>query len=384
MRLFHISDLHLGKKLYNYSLLEEQQDMLRQIVRYAGERQPDAVLIAGDIYDRSMPSAEAQELFDDFLTALSDLRPQPEILIIAGNHDSAVRLSYASGFLKRHHIIISALAPAGEEEMLTVVTLRDEYGETDFTLLPFVRPGMLRWLPDGEPADYHEAVKALLDRQKPDLSKRNVILAHQFFKAANADPVLSDSETRWLSVGGLDVIGAELLDAYDYAALGHLHGPQRVGREYVRYSGSPYPYSLSEEHHAKGIVQIELKEKGSVPEISLLKLEPKRKVRSIRGTLSEVMQAAGEEICGDYVGITLTDDELVRPADVLAGRYPHILEIRVDNKTSRGQIPEDEKIGADEDPAEAFAKFYEEMNAVPLTAEERETIEEIIREAGDL
>ena len=384
MRLFHISDLHLGKKLYQYSLQEEQQDMLRQIVRYTAEMQPDAVLIAGDIYDRSMPSAEAQELFDAFLTDLSDLRPQPEILIIAGNHDSAVRLSYASGFLRRHHIVISALAPASEDEKLTVVTLQDSYGEVDFTMLPFIRPGMLRWLPDGEPADYHEAVKALLERQKPDPAKRNVILAHQFFKSGNADPELSDSETRWLSAGGLDVIGAELLDAYDYAALGHLHGPQRVGREGVRYSGSPYPYSLSEEHHRKGIVQIDLAEKGSEPAISVLPIEPLRKVWSIRGTLAEVLDAAGDEICADYVGITLTDDELLRPADVLAGRYSHILEIRVDNKTSRGQIPEDEKIGSEEDPAEAFAKFYEEMNASPMTDGERKIIEEIIREAQDL
>ena len=384
MRLFHISDLHLGRKLYNYSLLEEQQDMLRQIVRYAGEMQPDAVLIAGDVYDRSMPSAEAQELFDAFLTDLSDLRPQPEILVIAGNHDSAVRLSYASGFLRRHHIVIAALAPAKEEEKLTVITLHDEYGAVDFTMLPFIRPGMLRWLPDGEPEDYHEAVRVLLERQKPDLSRRNVILAHQFFKGENTDPELSDSETRWLSVGGLDVIGAELLDAYDYAALGHLHGPQKAGRECVRYSGSPYPYSLSEEHHTKGIVQIDLKEKGSEPEISLLKLTPKRKVRSIRGTLAEVMEAAGDEICEDYVGITLTDDDLVRPADVLAGRYAHVLEIRVDNTMSRGQIPEDEKIGPEEDPANAFAKFYEEMNAVPMTGEERKIIGEIIQEAGEL
>ena len=382
MKFFHLSDLHLGKQLHYYDLAEEQEDMLRQIADYARERHPDAILIAGDVYDRAVPSGETQELFDRFLTELSEIRPQIPVLIIAGNHDNAARLSYARGFLRKHAITIAAMPPQKEEERLEQVVLQDEYGEVVFRLLPFTRPGMVRsFLP--EAGSFDGAVSALIRREEIDPSVRNVLAAHQFFTSGGEEPETCDSEWKSLSIGGLDHVDTACLEAFDYVALGHLHGEQKVGSEAVRYSGSPFPYSVSEEHQRKGILEVSLGPKGAAASCELLPLIPLRRVRSFRGTLEEAVREAEQGAQDDYIQITLTDEELFRPRDTLDAYFHHILEVRVDNSRSRAQESAPAEAAEDLDPLRAFAAFYEQMNGRPLSSGEEKILEKLLSEAEE-
>ena len=293
MKLFHLSDLHIGKLLCGYSLKENQERVLSRIVAYAQEEHPDAILICGDIYDKSAPSGEAYVMFDRFLEALSEIRPRIPVLIIAGNHDSPERLSYASAFLEKHSIYLSVFPPIQEDEYLKKITLEDEYGPVDFYLLPFLKPGWLRpLLPEESAFSYEEAVRFLLSREKIDPGRRNVILSHQFYTAGQSEPETCDSEVAVAMAGGLDRIDISVLDAFDYAALGHLHGSQKVGRMSARYCGTPYKYSVSEEHHHKAVTVVELGKKGEEPQLRFLPLSGLQDVRRLRGTLDEVLAAA--------------------------------------------------------------------------------------------
>ena len=396
MKLFHLSDLHIGKLLCGYSLKENQERVLSQIVAYAQEEHPDAILICGDIYDKSAPSGEAYVMFDRFLEALSEIRPRIPVFIIAGNHDSPERLSYASAFLEKHSIYLSVFPPVREDEYLKKITLEDEYGPVDFYLLPFLKPGWLRpLLPEESAFSYEEAVRFLLSREKIDPGRRNVILSHQFYTAGQSEPETCDSEVAVAMAGGLDRIDISVLDAFDYAALGHLHGSQKVGRMSARYCGTPYKYSVSEEHHHKAVTVVELGKKGEEPQLRFLSLSGLQDVRRLRGTLDEVLAAAESAapspsavqpsvsgVCHDFVSVTITDEqEPYRIRERLEERYDHLLEFRVDNARTRARMAES---GTENDPApepmEAFRQFYETVNHTPLPEEGERIMKRLIRE----
>lgn len=377
MKFFHLSDLHIGKQLHRYHMAAEQRDILKQIVELAEREQPDAVVIAGDIYDSPVPSAEAVSIFDDFLTALNGIEPQLAVLIIAGNHDSAKRLDFASSILAKHKVHIAGMPPVCEEEFIDRVTLTDAYGEVDFYLLPFVKPMYVRNLLPEEGLTYDLAVRRLLEREKIDTSRRNVIVSHQFYTAGGKEPTVCDSEVRL--VGGIENVDVSVLLPFDYAALGHIHKPQKIGREAYRYCGTPLAYSVSEAGNEKSITVVELAEKGSDPILRQLPLVPMRKVRRIVGTLEEVLAGATDENRHDYVSITLTDEvEAYQPKERLEAEFDHILEIRIDNARTRSLLSFDDEDVENLDPYEAFCRFFAEMNGREMTEAEDELIRQVI------
>ncbi len=385
MKFFHISDLHIGKQLNGYSLKENQEAVLNQIVAYASVHHPEAVLICGDIYDKTAPSGEAYTMFGNFLESLSGIRPQVSVLIIAGNHDSPERLSYAGAFLERHHIHLSAFPPKSPEEYLKKVVLQDENGPMNFYLLPFIKPGYVRRLfPENQPEGYESALKAVLARETIDIDKRNILLSHQFYAAGSKDPETCESEQAVIMAGGLDRIDVDLLSAFDYAALGHLHGSQRVGRDMVRYCGTPYKYSVSEENHKKSITMVSLGKKGEVPELEFLPLYGIQDVRRERGSLSEILKRATEENRHDFVSVTLTDEEdPYRVRERLEEVFDHLLELRVDNqRTRKKQLEEGEPVPVLK-PLEAFKQFFKAIRGSDMTKEEEKAMERIVQEAKE-
>lgn len=380
MKLFHISDLHIGKQLHYYNLKDNQVEILGQIVEKAKEFQPSAILIAGDIYDKSVPSAEAYSIFDRFLNDLSDIRPSIPILIIAGNHDSAERLNYASSFLEKHNIIISVMPPQKEEEFLKKVVLEDEYGPVNFYLLPFVKPGYVRHLfEDGIVNSYHTAVAALIEREKIDENERNILLSHQFYVAGDISPETCESEQVFISVGGIDSVDINAVKIFDYVALGHLHGAQQIGEKHIRYSGTPLKYSISEEKHKKSITLVTLNHKGQEPIIESIPLLATQDVRKEKGTLSEIINRATEQNRHDFISVTLTDEsDLFKPKDQLEEYYDHILEIKVENSRTRAQLENTSGETTVLNPYEAFQDFYQEMQGAPMNNEEENIMMDVI------
>ena len=370
MRFFHLSDLHIGKHLYYYSLKEEQIQVLDEIVGQAKKLRPDAILIAGDIYDKSVPSAEAVTVFDDFLTKLSEIIPAIPILIISGNHDSAERLRYAAGILKKHQIYVAGHAPRSVDEVIERVTFTDEYGEVDVYMLPFLKPSYVREVfEDDAPDSYSEAVARLIGREKIDFeNRRNVLMSHQFYTGVHA-PEVCDSET--ISVGGIDNVDISAVENFDYVALGHLHGRQQVGKAHIRYCGTPLKYSVSEADHKKCLTVVTLKEKGAEPEITELPLPVIRDVKRKRGELSEILSKVNKEEKDDYVSIILTDEiEPYQPKEQLQSVYSHILEVRIDNTRTRNKLLDFEEEEMAKDPLEAFCDFYREIHGQEIEEEE--------------
>lgn len=387
MKIFHISDLHIGKHLHMHNMAQDQAYILHEIVEKAKEYRPDVILVAGDVYDKSIPSGEAYRLFDTFLDELAQVEPVIPVLIIAGNHDHAERLQYASGFMEKHHIYISVMPPQREEEFLKKITLADDYGEVDFYLLPFTKPGYVRGLlSNGQELTYESAYAGILEREQIDEARRNVLVAHQFFISQGQKTETCDSEQLSLLVGGIDAIDTSVVSQFDYVAAGHIHGPQNLAQGKVRYCGTPLKYSVSEEKHHKSITMITLMEKGTEPILEIIPLQPLREVRKIKGTLAELLaQADGKQ--DDYVSITLTDEkEPYRPKDSLDEVYTHILEIALDNSRTRairqsiyeqGEVAQIQK-----SPLEEFRDFYEMMQQQPLSELEEQALAEIMEQLG--
>lgn len=379
MKFFHLSDLHIGKQLHRYSLAEDQRHILSQIVELVRSEQPDAILIAGDIYDVSVPSAEAVSLFDYFLSALCAITPQIPILLIAGNHDSARRIDFASSILEKHQVYIAGLPPMHQEEKIHRVTLQDEYGEVDFYLLPFVKPSYVKGIFEEEIKGYDMAVKKLIEREEIDPTRRNVILTHQFYTASGVEPQTCDSEIA--VVGGIENVDIAALEPFDYAALGHIHRAQKMGNAKNRYCGTPLAYSVSEAGEEKSVTVVTLKEKGSEPEIMTLPLTPLRKVRKLTGNLETILDQATEEMREDYVSITLTDEvEAYQPKEQLEEKFDHILEIRIDNARTRKLMELTEQKVEDLNPYEAFCAFFLEMNQREMTEEEDKILRSVLLE----
>ena len=331
MKFFHLSDLHIGLKLFNRDLREDQEYILRQITDLAVREQPQAVVIAGDIYDKAVPSAEAVEVFDRFIAGLNAALPDTAVMVIAGNHDSGPRINCFRSVLSRQNVYMIGQPPRAEGEQIEKVTLEDECGPVNFYLLPFVRPSMVKQLTgvdeNGNNLSYDETLRRLIGREEIDLSQRNVIVSHQFYLPAGThaeDVERMDSEIR--TVGNIDQVSAEILGQFDYAALGHIHKPMKAGSEFIRYCGTPLACSVSEAGQQKGIVMVELGEKGD-RKTTVLPLEPLRQVRVIRGELEEVLGQA----CGDYATVILTDKadlDVLDMQDRIRSAFPNLLEIR--------------------------------------------------------
>lgn len=330
MKFFHLSDLHIGLKLINHDLHEDQAYILKQITELAARRRPDAIVIAGDIYDKAIPAAEAVALFDEFITQLRNALPQGEIMLISGNHDSAQRVDLFRQVLARHKIHLIGLPPRRPEEYITQVTLTDSFGPVNFYLLPFVKPSMVKEITGtdakGNNLSYDEAVHALLSRENIDTDQRNVLVSHQFYlSTAGQDIVRSDSES--ITVGNIDSVNGDILELFDYAALGHIHKPQRLnGQDCYRYCGTPLACSISEAGQEKGIIEVELGAKGEV-NTTVLPLTPLHAVRKIQDTLENVLASPST----DYVSITLTDEDdldIFDMHDRLSAAFPNLLEIR--------------------------------------------------------
>ena len=335
MKFFHLSDLHIGLKLLNRDLQEDQVFILKKITALAEYEQPDAMVIAGDIYDKSVPSAEAVGVFDAFLQELTSVLPNAEIFLISGNHDSAGRIDCYRSILARQHVHMIGQPPRTPQEYMEKVTLYDSYGAVNFYLLPFVKPTMVKEITgtheDGTNLSYDEAIHALIDREEINRGQRNVIVSHQFYlpKGKAADEIeRADSEIR--TVGNIDEVCADVLEQFDYAALGHIHKPMKAGSETIRYCGTPLACSVSEAGQKKGILVVELGEKGTAPQIRELPLVPMREVRVEKGELAELLKHPSE----DYVSIVLTDREDLDVIDMqerLRPAFPNLLEIRREN-----------------------------------------------------
>ena len=382
MKIFHISDLHIGKQLNYYSLKENQEDILNQIIDQIKRHKPDVLLIAGDIFDKSMPSGEAYTLFDRFLKDLSDLQPNIPVCMIAGNHDSPERLNYASSFMEKHHIYVSVMPPMRDDEFMKKVVLQDSYGSVNIYLLPFTKPGYVRPLfKDQDVPDYEEAIRLLIERENVDVSQRNILVSHQFYQSQGWETATCDSEQVLLTVGGLDRIDTRVLKDFDYVALGHLHGPQKIKEDYIRYSGSPLKYSVSEEHQKKSITMVTMEEKNSPLKIDTIPLAAKQDVRSLRGTLDEILEKGKAENTHDFIRVTLTDEhEPYRMKEQLREVYDSVLEIHVDNTRTRRKLEFDVEKTDNLTPFEAFQMFYEDMNKAPMSECEEELLASVFRQ----
>ncbi len=369
MKFFHLSDLHLGMRLKNFSLLEDQKHILDEILSLAESERPDAVVIAGDVYDRAVPSAEAVELFDDFLSALSE-KGFPT-LIIFGNHDSPERVAFGSRLMKTSGIYLSPVYEGHAES----VSFSDGFGTVRFHLLPFLKPsGVRRFYPDEEINSYTDAIRCAVSHMDIDAAERNVIVTHQFVTGA------SQSGSEEINVGGTDNVDASVFDAFDYVALGHIHGAQSVGRETIRYCGTPLKYSFSEKDQEKSVTVVEMREKGNIA-ISVLPLHPLHDMREIRGTYNDLVlykNYAGTDTA-DYIRAILTDeDEVPNAMARLREVYPNIMNLDYDNTRTRTStvVQADERRLKMTD-MELLAEFYKDRTGCELSEEQTRYAKEL-------
>ena len=410
MKFLHISDLHIGKRVNEFSMIEDQKYILRQIKKIALEKQVDAVMIAGDIYDKPVPSAEAVQLFDQFLTELADCGKK--VFAVSGNHDSAERIAFGAQLMSSREVYVSPVY----DGTVKCVTCQDAYGELCIWLLPFIRPAAVRhaWRNMAEEAGmenvirnmqtdsetmmedvggtkqdltqeddvetvetYQDALQYVVTHMPVDTSKRNILVAHQFVTGA------SRCESEEISVGGLDQIEAGVFDIFDYVALGHIHSPQYIGRETLRYCGTPLKYSFSEAEQQKSVVVMEIKEKGDVL-IEKVPLKPLRDLRKIRGTYMELMSKDFYEgtDTGDYLQITLTDEEDVPDGMAkLRTVYPNLMQLVYDNSRTRQsrQVEVTERV-EQKSEMELFEEFYEIQNNQPMSEDQQNFVKSLLEE----
>ena len=369
MRLAHISDLHLGKKLDKYPLIEDQRHILRQIVDIAVGQKCDGILIAGDIYDKSMPSAESVKLLDDFLYDLTNAGLPA--YIISGNHDSAERVNYGSGILARAGLYISA----DFDGRLSLCKAEDEYGEVDIYMLPFIKPAHVRKkYPDAQINDYTDMMRTVIENSGVDFSKRCILMCHQFITGA------STCDSEYLSVGTLDNIDAKVLEGFDYVALGHIHSPQNVGNN-IRYCGTPLKYSSSESEHIKSVTLIDLCEKGNV-NVSTVPLVPLHDLRCLRGNFDELISKEFTDKLDpdDYYYITLTDDrDIPNVLRQLRAVYKNFVSMKFDNSRTRAAANVKREVQADKKtPFELMESLYLQQNGMEMTDEQADYIKGLI------
>lgn len=370
MKIMHLSDLHIGKKVNEYSMLQDQIYILKEILHIIDDEKVETVIIAGDVYDRSLPPNEALELFDEFLYQLSSRNVN--VFVISGNHDSPERISYGGRMMTENKIFLSPVYDGNVKP----ITLNDDYGEVNFYLLPFVRPADIRrYFPDENIENYTDAVKVAIDNMNVDFSERNILVTHQFVTGAE----LSESED--IIVGGTDNVSGEVFDGFDYVALGHIHREQTVGKDNIRYCGTPLKYSFSEAKHIKSVTILDFNDKGNI-EYSKIPLTPFRDMREIRGTYYELTLKSSYESTNteDYLHITLTDEEDIPDAiGKLRSIYPNIMKLDYDNLRTRGSGTVDaiENIES-KSPFELFADLFKQQNNQDMSEEQEEIMRNLI------
>ncbi len=376
MKVMHLSDLHLGKRVNEFSMLEDQKYILMKILNILDEEKPDAIIIAGDVYDKSVPSEEAVQVLDDFLCRLVERGVQ--IFLISGNHDSAERLAFGSRLMESKGVHIS---PVYRGEVIPV-SINDEYGAIDIFMLPFIKPGYVRrYFEDEEIKSYTDAMKVVISNMQINPDNRNILVTHQFVAGAER------SESEDVSVGGIDSVDMSVFDPFDYVALGHIHGPQSIGRETVRYCGTPLKYSFSEKNHIKSVTIIELYEKGNI-NIRTIPLIPRYDMREIKGTYEELTDRRNYENTNkeDYLRVILTDEDYI--PDVMSKLrviYPNIMKLEYDNKRTRSLA--NPVISGDKDMKywlDIFEDLYEMQNGQPMTDIQRNFSEKLMEEVKEV
>lgn len=375
MKFIHLGDLHIGKRLNEVSMLEDQRFILNQVLDIVAEENADAVLIAGDIYDKSVPAAEGVGLFDEFITMLQ--RANVKVLMVSGNHDSADRLDFGSKIFENSGIYISGKF----DGMVKKIELEDEYGKINFWLMPFIKPALVRtWYAECE--SYEDAFSSVIKDLDINYGERNVLVAHQFF--TNGNNTVERSESEIISVGTLDNIDISCVEKFDYVALGHIHKPQGFGDGRIRYAGSPLKYSFSEANHVKSVPVVEIKDKGELS-INLVPLTPLRDMRIIEGPIDVLLskEVSEQANCEDYIKAVLTDEEELYDA---IGRvrevYPNVMRLEFSNNRSR--IASDYSVEASEienkSKLQLFEEFFEKQNNRPMEEQERKIISDYLEE----
>jgi exonuclease SbcD len=379
MRFLHLADLHIGKRLNEFNLIEDQTYILEQITQLCLDQEVDGVFIAGDVYDKSQPSIEAVELLDDFLTKLTSLNLI--VFVISGNHDSPERLSFGSRMLQKNGLHVAG----GFDGLLQKVTLEDGHGPLHVYLLPFIKPAQVRPYFQDKIESYGEAIEAVLSTRELEANERNILIAHQFVVSGDNQPERSDSEN--MMVGGLDSVDAWLFRDFDYVALGHLHRPQRIGLDTIRYGGSPLKYSFSEARQDKSVTLLDFGPKGEL-KLEQHPLKPIRDLREIKGPLEELLCLGkdDEEGSQDYLRITLTDEEEIYDAlGQLRPVFPNLMALDFENTRTAASAQAQMAAAGDlvsKSPLELFASFYELQNGSGLSKEQIKVMEEVMEEAG--
>ena len=375
MKLLHTSDLHLGKRVYEYSMLEDQEYILKRIINIVDEEKPDGVIIAGDVYDKSVPSAEAVQLFDDFLVQLA--KRGTEVFVISGNHDSPERIAFGGRLMNGSGIHMSPVYNGD----VTPISLGDEYGQVNIFMLPFIKPAQVRRFFEEEIVSYTDAVRAAIGGMKINAGERNVLITHQFVTGA------ARSESEEISVGGTDNVDESVFAPFDYVALGHIHSPQNCGTEKIRYCGTPLKYSFSEARDEKSVTIAELKEKGRLG-VRCVPLTAKRELTELKGTYEEItrrdfyLNTTWQE---DYTHIILTDEEDIPDAmSKLRVIYHRLMKLDYDNKRTRlNQEVSGAEAAEAKTPLELFGEFYELQNNQPMSEEQTEYMRELIAAARE-
>ena len=372
MKIVHLSDLHLGKRLNEFSLLEDQRYILNQIIKIIDDSRADCVIIAGDVYDKSIPPVEAVEIFDDFLTQLAERKLS--VLIISGNHDSAERMTFGAKLMSASGIHFAPVYKGKTKQFI----LEDKYGKINFYLLPFVKPSVVRpFFPDQKIETYTDAIRLIVKNMNVDKSQRNVIVAHQFVTGAER------CESEEICVGGSENVDASVFDDFDYVALGHIHGSQKILKETVRYCGTPLKYSFSECNHKKSVTIVEINEKSNV-KIDFAPLVPKLDLREIRGKYDEIMLKKNYENTNteDYLHITLTDEYDIPEGFARLGTvFKNLMKLDYDNKRTKsvGEIDSDFE-NETLSPLELFKKFYNLQNNQHVNDEQNQILTSLISE----
>lgn len=367
MKFIHLADLHIGKRVHGFSLIDEQKYIFKQILAAVKAENIDAVLIAGDVYDKPNPSAEAISLFDDFLTELAELKP--EIFVISGNHDSAERIAFGSNLLNLCGVHMSPVF----DGTIKPVTLHDDYGALNIYMLPYIKPAQVkRIFPEAVIESYNDAVKTVIETLRIDRTHRNILLAHQFVTGAQT----AGSEE--LIIGGLDNISADIFDDFDYVALGHIHSAQSVKKENVRYAGTPLKYSFAEATHEKAITIVELKEKGEL-NLKFLPLKPQHDLRKLKGNCQTLLAGA---FSSDYLYITLTDEEEIPDVvNQLRTVYPNLMRLDYDNTRTRAMYNIECAAAVEEkNELELFDELYQLQNGKAMSDEQKKYVLDLLNE----
>ena len=375
MRFLHLADLHIGKRVNGFSMIEDQKFVFEQVYNVIENEKIDGIIMAGDIYDKPVPSAEAVKLFDEMLTRLVSINLP--IFVISGNHDSAERIGFGSDILSAAKVYMSRVYNGN----LQKIELEDDYGKINVYLLPFIKPATVKNIyKEAEIKDYDDALEYVLSQEKIDETKRNVIVSHQFVTGAMR------SESEEVSVGGLDNVSVENYEAFDYVALGHIHRAQQMGRESARYAGTLLKYSFSEEKHNKSMTIVDLKEKGNI-EIKEIPVKPLHDLKTIKGKLSKI---TSEEFYKelkkeDYYRAVLTDeDDILNAIGKLKSIYPNLMSMEYDNTRTRSySVVDNVETGEAKSPLDYFEEFFEKQNGRKMSEKQRDYLLEILGEARE-